>query len=388
MACNTIETNATMRALCVKQVTSLPLYATIAFFGILAAACSAPDSLSGSQESPISTVRFVESHDPVPDAAITPLFGALNEDDTITTLAVDPNNEATVSDSSGAFQLAISESSAVTGLQVTVEVPSESGPAIGRLDWRTTVDQGAESVELEIPRPRACTGTDCGTPLLPDLTPIIAWEDLSAEAVERLEPGTTFGPPTAGLFPAETWFVSEEDDRRLLRFATVAANLGDGPLDIIAGPDDGDRSPTWQRVWTDTLTFEDHLSGEFIFHPTHDHVHFDAFERYRLLNADGEVVASSEKVSFCLRDSVRIADQIPDPTGPMLSDDGSCEGQQQVINAGFGDHYHALLDDQWIDITGVPAGNYVVEIAVDPFNLIIESDETNNVGSFPIALEP
>ena len=237
---------------------------------------------------------------------------------------------------------------------------------------------------MEIPEPTFCEGlVDCGTPQLPDLQPIISWDDLDPQVVERLLP-TTEGPPTAGLLPAETWFVEQADGRRLLRFATVAANIGDGPLDIIAAPDGGESAPTWQRIWTDEFAFDDIPSGEFIFHDDHDHIHFDAFERYRLLDADGTIVASSEKVSFCLRDSVLV---VTDRTSFQAQfDDGNCDGQQQIINAGFGDHYHALLEDQWIDITGVAAGEYIVEITIDPLDNIVEIDETNNTGTFPVVI--
>jgi subtilase family serine protease len=32
-----------------------------------------------------------------------------------------------------------------------------------------------------------------------------------------------------------------------------------------------------------------------------------------------------------------------------------------------------------VDITGVPAGTYTLELTVDPEDLIFETDETNNV---------
>ena len=336
-----------------------------------------------------NTVRFSGSDTPVANAEVIPLFGARGPDGSVTDLAVDPNNRSVLTNDDGQFAIEYETVPSVAGVQITIDVPSDVGEAVGQLDWRTAIDDpAAPDLELEIPQPTACDGAqDCGTPLLPDLMPVISSADLEPVVATRLAPASD-GPPTAGLFPAETWFVAEEEGRRLLRFATVAANIGEGPLDIIARPGIGDSSQTWQRVWTDRWNFQDSLSGEFVFHPTHDHIHFDAFERYTLLDTTGAIVAESEKVSFCLRDSVRIFEDLPSPVGPMLVDDGSCEGQEQVINPGFGDHYHALLDDQWIDITGVPAGDYQVEIAVDPLDLIIESDETNNVASFTITLEP
>src|SRR6185436_1880253 len=42
--------------------------------------------------------------------------------------------------------------------------------------------------------------------------------------------------------------------------------------------------------------------------------------------------------------------------------------------------------DQWIDVTDVPDGRYWLEVAVDPENHLLESDETNNVVRVPIEL--
>ena len=41
--------------------------------------------------------------------------------------------------------------------------------------------------------------------------------------------------------------------------------------------------------------------------------------------------------------------------------------------------YSANLSGQWIDVTDVAAGSYVLEITLDPLNVIDELDETNNV---------
>lgn len=364
---------------------SLPRTFSAFFVGVvLATSCG---SEADDESTNTSSVRFQQSGAAVAQAEITPLAGFTTEEGVLFGFGVDANTPSTLTDDDGGFALVYRQVPETLGVQVSIDVPSPAGPAVGRLDFRQLVVDEAATVEIHIPQPIPCTpDLECGQELLPDLRPLINWSDVSAETDSRLRPATE-GPPDAGLFPEETWFISEEGPQTLLRFATVAANIGDGPLDVIAAPGTGSGSPTWQRIWTETWHFEDHEAGEFIYHPTHDHIHFDAFERYRLLDVDGSVVASSEKVSFCLRDSIRIVDEIPDPTGPMLADSGDCAGQQQVINPGFGDHYHALLDDQWIDITGVAAGEYIVEVTVDPEDRLRESNEENNVGTFPVTID-
>ncbi|MCP4890142.1 MAG: hypothetical protein GY904_26510, partial [Planctomycetaceae bacterium] len=47
--------------------------------------------------------------------------------------------------------------------------------------------------------------------------------------------------------------------------------------------------------------------------------------------------------------------------------------------AGWTDVYTRGLANQWIDITGIPDGEYWLEVVVDPESQLLESDETNNV---------
>ena len=85
---------------------------------------------------------------------------------------------------------------------------------------------------------------------------------------------------------------------------------------------DGDGDPlndrkAFQRIFGDTdgdgvftrgsdTVLSKRFAGCSIFHVAHDHWHFEEFARYRLVKPKTEdVVASSEKVSFCVRDSIR-----------------------------------------------------------------------------------
>lgn len=43
-----------------------------------------------------------------------------------------------------------------------------------------------------------------------------------------------------------------------------------------------------------------------------------------------------------------------------------------------GDLYARHLDCQWIDITGVPSGRYLLRLMVNPDSLVAESDHENN----------
>ena len=79
---------------------------------------------------------------------------------------------------------------------------------------------------------------------------------------------------------------------------------------------------------------------------------------YHLLDINGVRVAEGHKASFCLEDSTCV-----NPDNRYFYCD-----QTQGISVNCGDHYGADLDCQWIDITGVPPGNYTVEVRIEQTN--------------------
>ncbi|XP_061550836.1 lysyl oxidase-like 5b [Phycodurus eques] len=107
-------------------------------------------------------------------------------------------------------------------------------------------------------------------------------------------------------------------------------------------------------------------------HSCHQHYHsMEAFSNYDLLDAvTGRKVAEGHKASFCLED-----------TG---CDTGfrrryACTAHTQGLSPGCHDLYAANIDCQWIDITDVAPGNYILKITVNPNFHVLESDFTNNI---------
>ncbi|XP_060934694.1 lysyl oxidase-like 5a [Limanda limanda] len=106
-------------------------------------------------------------------------------------------------------------------------------------------------------------------------------------------------------------------------------------------------------------------------HSCHQHYHsMEAFSNYDLLDVStGEKVAEGHKASFCLEDT--------------SCDRGvrrrfACTSHTQGLGPGCYDTYHANIDCQWIDITDVPPGNYILKVTVNPSQLVQESDFSNN----------
>ena len=137
--------------------------------------------------------------------------------------------------------------------------------------------------------------------------------------------------------------------RRILRFDTVVINGGDGDLIV------GDRSDP-----------NNPYAAYFVFAPCHGHYHIRDFSVYELLNANGTTVVAGHKQGFCFEDSFKY--------DGVKSNGYNCAFQG--ITSGWGDWYYKQLTGQWIDITGVPEGDYTVRVTV---NLIGIFDEGANL---------
>lgn len=133
--------------------------------------------------------------------------------------------------------------------------------------------------------------------------------------------------------------------RRILRFDTVLINAGDGNLVV------GDRSDP-----------NNPYSQFFVFHPCHGHYHIRDFSVYELFDASGTVVVAGHKQGFCFEDSFKYAG------GKSTGFD--CEFQG--ITSGWGDWYYKQLVGQWIDITGVPEGDYRVRVTINEASIFDE----------------
>jgi ribosomal protein L19 len=144
--------------------------------------------------------------------------------------------------------------------------------------------------------------------------------------------------------------------RRLIRFDTQTANQGTG--DLMFG------NPASNPL--------------FVFAPCHAHYHFQNYMSYRLRDSNGQLAAVGLKVGFCILDVFRWQPGAPNQSKYTCSNQG--------IQVGWGDLYDNTLDGQWIDITGLPDGNYTMELDANPQGIIQESDYSNNLTTVPVAI--
>ncbi|XP_071750403.2 lysyl oxidase homolog 1 [Centroberyx gerrardi] len=107
-------------------------------------------------------------------------------------------------------------------------------------------------------------------------------------------------------------------------------------------------------------------------HSCHQHYHsMDEFSHYDLLEVStGRKVAEGHKASFCLEDTTCDFGHLKRY---------ACTSHTQGLSPGCYDTYNADIDCQWIDITDIQPGNYILKLQVNPKYLVLESDFTNNV---------
>ena len=150
---------------------------------------------------------------------------------------------------------------------------------------------------------------------------------------------------TEGSCALEEGAVGGTGYRRILRFDTVVMNSGDADLIV------GDRSDP-----------NNPFAEFFDFAPCHGHFHLRDFSVYELLSVDRTVVVAGHKQGFCFEDSLKY-------------DGGKSNGYNcgfQGITSGWGDWYFKQLTGQWIDITGVPEGDYIVRVRINAANTFDE----------------
>jgi hypothetical protein len=121
----------------------------------------------------------------------------------------------------------------------------------------------------------------------------------------------------------------------------------------------------------------------------HGHWHLDDFAEYQLWThttaGDLEaLVTTSGKVTFCLIDEFPLDDLNPAVPEPVF---GPCDPHAQGISSGWGETYEAWLPGQSLDITGLPDGPYALLTIIDPEDLLLESNETNNAYIMYVVIE-
>ena len=205
--------------------------------------------------------------------------------------------------------------------------------------------------------------------------------------------------PDLAQSPPRALELYEADGAWRLAFLSAVENDGRGPM-LLAGrrPDQSASAMTVEQLvrHSDGSTSTYDVDGEirFIQSETHRHWHFLDFERYDILTTNGGTVGRDQKTGFCLGDRYNASRsvQLPgEPGQPVWTQEcGRDEPERLIvregISPGYADDYVPRLEGQWIDITDLPAGRYVLRHRVNVDRVLRESDYGNNSAETPFEL--
>jgi hypothetical protein len=217
-------------------------------------------------------------------------------------------------------------------------------------------------------------------------------ESGSAESIAKHDPDWLL-PDLEVMVLSEAYITTGSGGKRILRFPGTFMNTGDGPLELTGVPNkETNTIKAIQQIYKKDGTKQEKPVGNFVFHPTHDHWHFEdfvKFEIWSLKNGNGldQKIAGTGKMTFCIHDYAPLAETYPGKPESAVYPWCDSSADIQGISVGWVDIYQADVPGQEIDITGLPDGIYAFRSVVDPENRILEKNEDNNSSVSIIEIE-
>ena len=232
--------------------------------------------------------------------------------------------------------------------------------------------------------------------------------------------GTLVGPPAAQATHSEsallpdlqmappTDFSLERRPKgaRWLRFETTVVNRGPGAFDVYgfdAGADaDGSADGMYDYAVTQRIQdgaaadgWAEHATPATMFYQGdgHNHWHVEGLQLWQLsfdrtIDNPSDVLRTGKKIGFCFWDNYRLPGAGDDHYHPSTTSACLKTGTTvpMGLSVGWGDTYPANIAFQYIDIAGLPNGDYWLTVTADPDGEFLESNESNNVTQVKIRI--
>ncbi len=194
--------------------------------------------------------------------------------------------------------------------------------------------------------------------------------------------------------PAEL-VVMKSGHRFRLGFASNTENRGVGPL-VIRGVRRGDAMRAHQVVELrggGTRVVRDVGRMHYELHQPHFHWHLQSFVIYEIRRAsDHRLAGRDRKTGFCLLDRWgRTLRHVPGTGPPRFTGDcgagrPNARRVEQGTSVGYIDRYGPFFHGQHVDVTGLPAGRYVLVHHANPRRVMRELAYSNNAASLLIEM--
>lgn len=245
-------------------------------------------------------------------------------------------------------------------------------------------------------------------PMLPDLVPAKPsnFHLDSTLAVNFYQATQRFPAHQPSCYPQESAGVTADDPTsqgsrplRCLRWDMSVLNVGRGPFELRSYPESATPTDGYQAVYRSDGTYRLSRVGDARFSSAHGHVHFGGLEEVGLYTiardgSPGELVAGMPDKGFCAID-------IANPSFGTRSDGPSryrfpstCDAEDNIdphdplypgeqyfrmgISPGWIDTYPWFIPDQYVDITSVPDGRYLLVYRLNTAGHVAEATRRNN----------
>ena len=195
---------------------------------------------------------------------------------------------------------------------------------------------------------------------------------------------------------------TQEPVLRCLRWDMVIHNAGPGPFEIRAYPQSETPTDAYQAIYSSDGSYVLRRVGDARFSSAHGHVHARGLDEIGLwtIRSDGSpgrLVGKPPEKGMCHLDLINPSFGTPadgparyvypstcdaednrDPKDPLYPDEPYF---RMGTSSGWADIYPWHIPDQYIDITNVPDGRYLLIHRVNVAGAIQEADHTNNAAS-------
>ncbi len=213
----------------------------------------------------------------------------------------------------------------------------------------------------------------------------------SLQAAESVTAGASPDrlPDLSMSMPTDLRIQTTSAGTRRLRFTGVIVNIGSGPLETRAS-----RRTTSTPIMLVSQRIYNAAGGTRV-HDTsaiaryagdgHDHWHVQAVAGYALFapTGKGPALRRDAKVGFCFFDTNPYRLSLPGAPPSRQYQQSGCGTRSSLfvkngISVGWSDRYPWDFAWQWIDITNLPAGEYLLKVSADPNGNFEEEREKNN----------
>ena len=206
----------------------------------------------------------------------------------------------------------------------------------------------------------------------------------------------TLNPPleAAGVHPLSCTAdeIATAGAHRCLRFSFGLGNAGDGNFDVrfAFAKDQATGAPPLmiQCVQLADGTLMAHEAGEYRFHDTHAHFHYEDVVHHELAKVDpntGQEQSAGDgvKTGYSPADqSIAEWDRFVQAPSGTSGDAGDCypggSSNRIGLSIGWGDTYRWQRPGNYVEFGDNTDGWYIVRTTADPLNHVLESNESDN----------